>query len=117
MELTDTSNLRVTGVARLALADEAAWQVSAQAVLSAGSWGSTLVDIDTAGSNILWVICPAILTHAVGILLLSFAVCMLATCHTLARLCKHINNEFCLISSNAFKYLNRERWEDCRRKM
>jgi len=82
----DASDLRVARVPRLALTDEAAWQVSTQAVLSASAWSSTLIDINTAGSNILRVIRPAILAHAVGILLLCFAVCMLATCHTLARL-------------------------------
>jgi hypothetical protein len=82
----DTSDLRVARVSWLALADEAAGQVSTQAVLPASPWGSTLIHIDTTSSNILWVVGPAILAHTVGILRLCLAVRMLAAGDTLARL-------------------------------
>ena len=85
-QLTDASDLRIARIPGLALADEATGYVGAQAVLPTGTRGSALVHINTAGSNILRVICPPIFTHTVRILSLCFAVRVLATGHAFARL-------------------------------
>ena len=81
-----TANLRVAGVARLALTHVAAGKVRAESILSAGSRGSTLIDIDTSSGDVLWVVGPTILADTVGVLLLRLTVGVLTAGNSLARL-------------------------------
>ena len=70
----NTADLRVPGVAWLALTDEAAGQVGADRVLSTGARLAALVHVDTAGRDVVGVVGVAGLALTEGLLVHSSAV-------------------------------------------